>query len=319
MTATAELTRDALKDLPGHGGYDIDRDENGEWYGVNITTGETVGVDWRPYIVGHETALTDIQKEAIRRKKEQAEKQERSRSVNRSLGDFYFADKGTDFKNLKPATVTRLFYLCSFLDYDSDVLMKNDTAPLLKSDLTEYLKIKRGQVYNFLEEVSPQYLRVNDDGTISANVDIFSKGKLTKEQKRESRSRIKVYQKSIRRLYEAADKTQHKHLGRIFQIIPFINMEFNIVCHNPQEKELDYIEPMSIREFCEEIDFDYSHVNRLKDTFRNVKFEVTYRRQKTKQPFVSTGKDDNVIIINPRVMYSGSDYNRVKVLGKFFE
>ncbi|MGN0394923.1 MAG: hypothetical protein ACI4EF_06135 [Coprococcus sp.] len=107
-------------------------------------------------------------------------------------------------------------------------------------------------------------------------------------------------------------------LGYIFKMLPYINLEYNVLCKNPLEQNLENIEFMSLAEFCHAIDYDISQLSRLLKIYKSLTFEV-----KTKQErfcaFVYDGLDRGSarIFINPHILYNGSSYSQVKVLGKF--
>ena len=69
-------------------------------------------------------------------------------------------------------------------------------------------------------------------------------------------------------------QSKHTNLGYIFKLIPYVNCEYNIICHNPLEKDLDLIEPMTVGEFCEAIGYDKTNASRLIKIYNEIIFEV---------------------------------------------
>lgn len=130
---------------------------------------------------------------------------------------------------------------------------------------------------------------------------------------------LKIYKKGIRILFESVNKSEHKHLGYIFALLPYVNFEYNVLCKNPDEKDLNSIEPISLKDFCIMIGFDISHLNRLKKIYSAIRFNVD-GEQRRFVAFVNDGTDikRSTICINPRVLYSGSDYTKVEAYALFF-
>lgn len=231
------------------------------------------------------------------------------------LGNYYFVSSVERFNELSPETVTRLMYLSTFIRYNSNRLMLTERKAIRRKDLINVLGISESSVRRFWNEVSPDYLKEDSSGLIVINADIFRRGKLTKHI---NNPYMKMYINGVRKLYQAANSKYHKQLGYLFKLLPFINVEYNILCANPLEKNIDMVEPITISYFCELTGYDLSHINRLINIYNKVRFDVAGRQERFCS-FVYDGIDRSKakIIINPNILYSGSDYNAVKVLGAF--
>ena len=166
---------------------------------------------------------------------------------------------------------------------------------------------------SFLDEVNPYYLSEIEDGTLTTNPDIFKRGKLQGQ----SEFYRRLYNKGIRTLYEKAYK-KSIHLGYLFKMLPFINIEYNMLCKNPLEENLDDVEVLTVKEFCEIIGYDYSQISRLANIYKQITFDVKGKQERFCS-FVTDGLDlaNGQIFVNPRILYSGTDYVKVQVLGKF--
>ena len=101
-------------------------------------------------------------------------------------------------------------------------------------------------------------------------------------------------------------------------MLPFINIEYNMLCKNPLEENLDDVEVLTVKEFCEIIGYDYSQISRLANIYKQITFDVKGRQERFCS-FVTDGLDlaNGQIFVNPRILYSGTDYVKVQVLGKF--
>ena len=97
-----------------------------------------------------------------------------------------------------------------------------------RCDLPEFLEVSPSTVRRFLEEVK-DFIKEDDDGLSLTKKDIFKKGKMknTKNQ-----TYTKFYTNNLRRLYKSVSPRDHQFLGYIFKMIPYMNVEYNVLCHN---------------------------------------------------------------------------------------
>lgn len=261
----------------------------------------------------HSKILTPDQLAAIKLRNERAKKRYWALKANKPLGNFYFIPANENFEGLSPETVTRLIFLNTYLPFDDNRLMKTQRTQMKKSDLPEILNVSKSTVKRFWQEVNGKYIVETDEGLLFTNNDIFRNGKL---QKRKYGTYQKFYINAIRKLYKSTDK--HKHLGYIFQMLPYINFEYNIICKNPEETTLKKIEHMTLAEFCDAIHFDISHINRLLKIYKDLTFAVNDKQERF-CAFVYDGLHRNKakIFVNPHILYCGSDYKQVKILASF--
>lgn len=296
-------------------GYEYFKNDNGETKAVQTATGEIVDTFWTCLPVGSQIKTPDgvtIQRNYLQQKTQNHLK----RIANSELGKFFFISNQEEFKDLLPQTVTRLIYLNTFIHYGDNKLMKTERTPMEKSDLAKILGISKAAVTKFWKEVSPKYIVEKENNLIFTNTDVFIKRKLN--QRGGFNPYQKFYINGIRKLYEATAVSQHKHLGYIFKMLPYINLEFNVLCRNPLETDLERIEPLSLKEFCDEIGYDTSQINRLLNIYSKLTFDVK-GKQESFCAFVFDGIDRNKskIFVNPNILYNGSNYQRVKILGMF--
>ena len=107
----------------------------------------------------------------------------------------------------------------------------------------------------------------------------------------------------------------------MFQLIPFINREWNVVCENPFEADLDNVQLVTMKDFCAYIGYkDTSSISKLKKIYDALEFDVNGKKQRF-CALTYTGLDSGTarICINPEVFYVGSNKGRVDVLKLFFK
>lgn len=198
----------------------------------------------------------------------QAERELRKRA-NAPLGHFLFMS-GAGFNAISSASVARLIMLCTYSKYDA-LLMTGRNKPMTRAEAQRILNLEYTSFNKFMKEVVPRFLIEKDGALYLANHETFFRGK--KDRKNHSQF-WKTYLLAVRRLYNATEARQHKALGRVFQLLPYINVEFNVLAHDIEETSLDEVQPMSLFEVCQELGVDWSHVNRLLELFRSLTFTV---------------------------------------------
>lgn len=298
--------------------YDYVADAQGNYIAVDKSTGEALETVQTCSPVGT-SSYTPASKQEYKEEQEQAHKRYLSRVANKGLGNFYFIFGDEQFKGLSPESVTRLIYLNTFAARDDNHLILSERGqPMLRKDLTKVLQVSPATACRFWKEVNPYYIDESPDGLIINNDNIFFRGSI--KDRRDNDYYRKIYINGVRTLYRSTDTSNHRHLGYIFRLLPFINYEYNIICHNPDEQDLDYIVPLTISEFCNAIGYDINNISRLKSIYRDIRFAVGDKHERV-CAFVYDGinNEKTKIIINPHIIYNGSDYNKVEVLGAFYK
>lgn len=234
--------------------------------------------------------------------------------AEKPLGDYFFAlaDNEADYFTLKPATLARLIYLSTYIGYNSDYL-KID-----KEDLQEAMELKKYTFYEFLKEVNGNYL-IFEDKQIRLNPPyLFRRGKFSKQTDEERERRYqKIYIEAVQELYKNTPPTSHGSLGYVYKLMPYINIEWNIICKYPLEKDIDKIFPLTTDEICEKLGYSTNQRSRFINTYKSIKFKVKDHEENF-VAFVSNGEDVRMFV-NPRIMYKGSNWERVSILGTFMK
>ena len=152
--------------------------------------------------------------------------------------------------------VAMLFYLATFDGYGG--YLTTGKKPVLRKQLPKILSVTETTAYRFWKSLFKAGIATEDaEGKLSLNEEYFQIGSLERKTvavlKEQEMYLSRAYVKSIRDLYEASQPGTRNCLGHLFQILPFVNREYNIVCYNPLETELEKIRPMSFGEVCEAI------------------------------------------------------------------
>lgn len=151
-----------------------------------------------------------------------------------------------------------MLYLSTYLGQDTQFLLYEDKT-ILKSDLQAILNVSKPTANKFYKDcIDIGLLENHDKDGLYLIGNLFFKGKASNKE------RIKLFRLTIQQLYKKLSKKNHKYFGYIIQLVPWINYEWNIVCHNPQETNKNRIEPMTFRDVCKKLGYDPEHTGRLK-------------------------------------------------------
>ena len=220
------------------------------------------------------------------------------------------------FENLSQSTITRLIYMSTFLGYDG-YLVHDNYKTLKKEQLKKKINVSEREFNSFWKEISVDNNIVSEGNSrIFMNKDIFIKGELPKRIIK-SKDVVRLAAKGVRALYENVDSVRaHKNLSYLFKIIPFVNKEWNIVCKNPREKEREFIDYMTVAEFCDAIGYNKSNARKLINSLSSITFNGEHA-------LIYVTLDFNIekskITMNPNLYWAGTDWSNVKYLSYWFK
>ena len=293
-------------------GYDIYTDEEtGRQYTVSKSTGEVTPAINITAPVGT-IFYTPEQQEAYKARKARKEAAEYTARATKGK-KFYFTNRSSDYKDTEAADLTRLIYLAAYMAYDGYLYKYHMNKPIKKEDLPEVLKLSPSAVFGFWKRVQGRYITAEEDGRLKMQSQFFYKGKI-----RSSEQYQKFYRDAVKELYLKTPARQHKNLGAAFRLLHYVNIEYNVLCYNPEEEDLEKIRFMTWGDFCNINGYDVTHAARLKKVYKN----LTMQTPKGEQVFCSvvTAFDDlaeSKVFINPNVLYKGNNFKDVEILGEF--
>ena len=259
--------------------------------------------------------ITPKQQEVYDELKERQIKREMRRKIQDELGYFYFVMREHKFGNISAESAARLIYLCAYLNYTNEFML-TEKQKMKKSDLQDILGLCTGTTHKFWKEVCDVYISDFGEEGLKLCCSEIVRGKLSDTTCQYQ----KVYIESIRNIYRATPPTKHRYLGYIFQLLPYINIEYNIICENPRETELDKIKPLKISEICDILGYDRKNIKRFKNIYKQLVFDYRGQKERLFTFFSYWNEDANMrACINPHILYCGSDYRKVEILGAFVQ
>lgn len=224
--------------------------------------------------------------------------------------------------DIKPSSLTRLMFISTFTGYDG-YICKNKNSPMSEEDIQDSLGLSYSESHRFISEMFTHKILLSREDRIYVNREFFARGGVEKKEiaalANQEKRLTRLYIDAIRDLYGKATPRSHKSLSYIFRIIPFVSREYNIVCHNPLETELEKVQPMTLGEFCDVIEYDRANSCKLFRLLFEPQFECGGKIKSAMRYVVSKdlSKNSYCMFINPRVYYAGTKLEYVEVLGQF--
>ena len=227
---------------------------------------------------------------------------------------------------IERANISRLIYLSTFLDYNKNkegMLVRysqlREIIPLTKEEIFKLLKLSDRTFRAFIKDVKDCNLLYEVDKKFYLNTDYFNKGENSFNDKEYTR----IYIKTTRELYENTSPINHKRLSYIFQLIPKLHYDTNILLHNPDVINIDIDNKMTLKDICEFLKVSHEGGNGrkfLKDLLKfNIKIDgITSYFFKY---IIVEGGDgmSDYFVVNPQVIWSGNDMDVAKnILEKLF-
>jgi len=222
---------------------------------------------------------------------------------------------------LKASNITRIMFLSTYINYNG-TLMFTQRESMNKKDMQKILKLSNGEFCYFYNEMIKNKIFIIKDDKYYLNYNLFKKGSISKSKImnliQQDKYITRLYVDGVRTLYNKSTSRSHKTLSYLFQIMPYVNRQYNIVCKNPLEDNLDDIQCMSLGEFCDVINYNKHNVRQLRRMLFDPKFEF---KNKITSAIRLVSDDSNTlhdkIFINPCIYYAGDKWEEVEVLGKF--
>jgi len=227
--------------------------------------------------------------------------------VNKKLGGFIFAlfeyEEQLNIENsdITQSDLTKLIFIATYIDYEN--YLKNYSKFINKTKLKELLKLDRNNFSKFYNRMKSLNIFEEVEDKIKFNTEYFIKGKITKKTLN-SNDAGRLYINTIRHLYNNVNYRYHNTLGIYFKLIPFLHVESNIVCKNPEDL---YCNPICLSEFAKMIKYDSKSYGKLIKNLLKVKMENG--ENIVVVVLFNYDGGDSLIIFNKHIFYAGENQN----------
>ena len=285
---------------------------------VNVNTGEYLGEGIflsKEYIEKkQETQVNKVEGYSKKKKKD-----EFSKYMNSNFGSFYFNNYMKLLKKLNnnTALLFRFLYLCTYADYDGYLKYGNysygvNHGYMTEKDFDEVFKMSKAMITKLKKELYDNNLIIKSkiDDRLIINGSFYTRGELCLGDMLES---SRVFDDGIKELYEKSNPIEHKRIGVVIPLLPFLNKYHNILCNKPLERELKYIEPLTLREMCKIIGYDITNEDRLRKQLQNITV-----KNNPLVAYVSHAKA-KFFVVNPALFYKGNCLDDLKGVINLFK
>lgn len=224
-------------------------------------------------------------------------------AIDERCGSFYF-DFYKRFKNIERQFIFRFLYVCTYMNYDNK--LSNGKRLLYEKDLKDILNLGKSEFFKTKKVfIDNNLMNIDENGNIKINEWYCKKGDININKNIEV---VRMFNNAIQELYEKALPKEHKKLGLLIAILPYINLKYNIVCHNVKEESLENIKPMTIKELCTIVDYDVKNSSRLKSDL----LRLTVNKENVVMFNEKYGS--KIMTINPKVYYKGTNIEALDYL-----
>ena len=279
-----------------HGGRVIGYDDAG-----NIVE-EHEGPIWFGVPEGS-TIETPENREAKKKYADRKQLMENIRDVDKTL-QFIFV-QGDMLAELLPETAARLVFIATYLRHGNSVPMLTQRKAVTRNDVPDLLGVSARTVCNMVTDAKG-IMTFDSSGRVCLDERVLCRGTLPRQHALYHRIKINP----IRNIWQTLTSNQHRYLGYVFQMLPYLNIQHNVLCWNPGETDYDLIDFMSFHEFVDLVGYNASNASRLKSACSNIQFGIEEERAAL-CAFVNVGRSTRVIV-NPDVAYAGTTADSVR-------
>lgn len=271
---------------------------------INRETGEILTGDEIMNIIKDESV--SVQGKKIRRSNTQ---------MTKEFGNYFHCYYGKVLSlNMDNQHLVRFLYLCTSLDYNKYIVSGygKGRVKYKESDLQEILKLGKTEFYKTKLELKKHNLIIIDENkNIKVNEDYILKGSINSKGENTIKAEVvRMFDNAIKEIYESASAIEHKKIGSLIRLLPYINIHHNLVCKNPEEKDIQNIIPFKISEIAELL--GYKNITRLKKDL----FNITVGGEKT---FILIEDDyGKFFVVNPRVYCKSNEMEGLMAISNYF-
>lgn len=216
--------------------------------------------------------------------------------------------------NLKPQYISRLVFLATYISTEDNYLRFDvgNKDYIEFKNIIDLLRVSKMEAYKTMNAFEETGYITKDKKGYKVNREFFHRGKDLLRPLGEGERYTRLYHEHIRSLYRAVGEGAHKYLGYIYAMLYYVNINFNILCWNPYEKDPHNIIPMTLNDFMDLLGLDKKNSNRVVKALGELIFEFNNEREALIIRIKNTydpNKDKAVrdfVMVNPTVAYGGN-------------
>ncbi|MCM3786892.1 hypothetical protein M3221_00410 [Domibacillus indicus] len=205
------------------------------------------------------------------------------------------------FPTLTQSDLARLMFIGTYAAWETGQLKHDNGRPIDKKGLAELLNVSRPAFGTFYKKLVAEEIIREKDGDLFVNAAVFYRGNLGDVRKQLGDVQYtRLFRKTVRELYELYGGRAIKQLAIIYSVLPFVNFNFNVICYNPEESNVDLVRPMTLDKLAAALGYKDTH--KLVTALRKIK----HNNQSVFGLFEIDGdKRARKVVVNPSVVYAG--------------
>lgn len=206
------------------------------------------------------------------------------------------------FPTLNNADIARLMYLGTYIAWETGRLQYDNGKIITREGFEKLTGLSSKRAKELFRRYLDEGIISESDGAIYMNQTVFYRGNIkTISSQTTDLQYTRLFKKTVRDLYEKANGRTVGQLALVYAVMPFLNFETNIVCMNPDESDIDRLQPMGLEVLAELL--GYTNASKLKAAMNRVKIDG-----KVVFGFFENPNDRRKkrITVNPRVVFAGN-------------
>lgn len=210
------------------------------------------------------------------------------------------------------ATAFRFIYLCTFMEYDTGYILWNNKK-ITDHYLMDIFNVHKNTITNIKKKLFEYELIYTDkDNYLYVNIDYCYRGDIS-SNKQYRQQCTRIFNNGIQTLYNnALDFRDHKMLGKLILLLPYVNIYHNVICLNIKEKDWDKLMIPNASQMDEIL--HTSLRNNQKQMKKLLDIEING------EPAILIIKHKNVHMyaVNPKIYYGGTKLSDVQEICGMF-
>lgn len=196
------------------------------------------------------------------------------------------------------ADLTMVFYLATYVNGFGYLTFDNNNIKLEKSDLQKVLGVSRNLFNRFYNKLIQHEILLVSDKKFTWNESYNFYGATTGKAK--PTLLVRTYVNQVRELYESKNDAGKRRysatsLYPIFALVPYLHRTTNIICKNPDVKDIDKIEYFTLTEIAGLLDLKDSKKMSISLSSILLDGQTTFRKVES--------KNEMYLQMNPRIFW----------------
>lgn len=239
--------------------------------------------------------------------------------INENLGYyFHLLYSNVLSLNLEPQYLIRFLKLCCYTDYKNKLVTGSTRGKKIKAnELEKILNLSRNETSKTKTYLINQGLiKIDDDKTIEVNNAYVKRGQL--KGNLIDMDVVRVFNNGFNRLYDGAKARQHKKLVTFIKILPYLNINHNIICTNPMENIIKIEEMALLGELDTLIIFNLDRIGRTTEGTEFIK-RMTYSNVKVlsvTEGLLNSGNDTDELINGIKFWMAQQESKKISLRSK---